>query len=108
MYIGLGKSAGSDHYFTGKIAEVMVYDLSLIHIFKLRSLYVNGERAYMTQKDSQGRGDYGSYTVDSSKDWAWISGTRAAGTQLDAGAIPLDTRNQDDIELMTQLSLIHI
>ncbi len=69
---------------------------------KLRSLYVNGERAYMTQKESQGRGNYGSYTVDTSKDWAWIPGTTAAGTQLDNGAIPLDTRNQDDIELMTQ------
>ncbi len=78
------------------------YSIPYERDIKLRSLYVNGERAYMTQRDSQGRGDYGSYTVDSSKDWAWISGTRAAGTQLDAGAIPLDTRNQDDIELMTQ------
>ena len=78
------------------------YSIPYERDIKLRSLYVNGERAYMTQKESQGRGNYGSYTVDGKADWAWISGTTAAGTQLDAGAIPLDTRNQDDIELMTQ------
>ncbi len=70
---------------------------------KLRSLYVNGERCYMTSDWVYGRGGYETFDVKTGQaDWAWIDGTAAVGVKFDKGEIPLDTRNQDDIEFMTQ------
>lgn len=78
------------------------YAISLERSEKLRALYVNGERAYMTSKQAQGRGSYGSYTINGDEAWAWKSGSAKEGTILDAGTIPLDTPNPDDIEMMTK------
>ncbi|MDO4562407.1 MAG: right-handed parallel beta-helix repeat-containing protein [Clostridia bacterium] len=80
-----------------------IYSISLNRSEKLRSLYVNGERRFMTSAKASGQGKNGTYSITAgSQPWAWISGSVAAGVKFNNGAIPLDTRNQDDIEIMTQ------
>lgn len=80
-----------------------IYSTAYVRNEKLRSLYVNGKRCYMTSKKSTGLGGYGSYSVTANEaDWAWISGSVYKGLKLNKGAVPLDTRNPEDIELMTQ------
>ena len=70
---------------------------------KLRALYIDGQRVYMTSRMALGKGSFGEYTITGgSADWAWIDGTEKAGTKFKASDIPVDTRNPDDIELMTQ------
>lgn len=70
---------------------------------KLRALYVNGERRYMTSKVVKAWGGYGEYTVSQGEDdYAWVSGTAKSAVRFIYGSIPADTRNADDIELMTQ------
>lgn len=79
-----------------------IYSIDYDRDTKLRSLYVNGERAYMTKKTLTGLGGYGSYAVTAGQaEWAWINGSVFAGTKLDKGSIPVDTPNPDDIELQT-------
>ncbi|MBR1811386.1 MAG: right-handed parallel beta-helix repeat-containing protein [Clostridia bacterium] len=80
-----------------------IYSIPLDRSEKLRALYVNGTRCYMTAREIQGQGAYGEYKVTAGQaDWAWIDGTVASGVLFKNNTIPLDTRNQDDIELMTQ------
>lgn len=70
---------------------------------KLRALYVNGKRCYMTEKVIEGKGPAGKYKIEAgSKDWAWTSGTEHSGVILKKGSVELNTRNPEDIELMTQ------
>ena len=56
----------------------------------------------MTSKKLWGNGGYGTYHIDQNDTWAWKSGDNSLGTKFTKGDIPLDTRNPDDIELMTQ------
>ncbi len=80
-----------------------IYSINLDRAVKLRSLYVNGERAYMTSKVIKVLGGYGKYEIEADSDeYAWISGSETAGVKFSLGSIPLNTRNADDIELMTQ------
>ena len=79
-----------------------IYSIEYQRDEKLRALYVNGERAYMTSKKLWGNGGYGTYHIDQNDTWAWKSGDNSLGTKFTKGDIPLDTRNPDDIELMTQ------
>ena len=80
-----------------------VYSIEYERGEKLRSLYVNGKRRYMTSKTVKAKGEAGEYTVKKgSADWAWADGTAADGVILPNDAISLDTRNPEDIELMTQ------
>ncbi len=79
-----------------------IYSIPLERDKKLRSLYVNGQRCYMTSKQIKAWGGYGSYEIEKNDGYAWVSGTATAGVKLTAGSIPLDTRNQEDIELMTK------
>ncbi len=80
-----------------------VYSIAYNRDEKLRSLYVNGQRAFMTSKVIEGQGSFGEYNIKGeSADWAWIDGTEKAGTIFKAEDIPAKTRNADDIELMTQ------
>lgn len=79
-----------------------IYSIDYDRDTKLRSLYVNGERAYMTKKTLTGLGGYGSYPVTAGQaEWAWISGSVFEGTKLEKGSIPMDTPNPEDIELQT-------
>lgn len=80
-----------------------IYSIEYNRDKKLRSLYVDGNRCYMTSEIIKGKGSYGEYNVEEDyADWAWISGSAAEGTLFKNNAIPVDTRNADDIELMTQ------
>lgn len=68
---------------------------------KLRAIYVNGERAAMTRRTTTPLGAAGTYTVTKDQaDWAWIGGSKAAGTVFAASfGLPADTRNPQNIEL---------
>lgn len=80
-----------------------IFSIELNRDKKLRSLYVNGKRCYMTSKVVKGKGSSGKYRIKAgSADWAWVSGARKAGTKFSSKELPADTRNADDIELMTQ------
>lgn len=80
-----------------------VFSVELSRDRKLRALYVNGKRAYMTAKVAKGKGATGEVTVtEGEADWAWASGTVHDGVLFEKDAIPADTRNPEDIELMTQ------
>lgn len=80
-----------------------IYSVYLDRNEKLRSLYVNGKRAYMTEGTADGKGSYGAYSITKGQaDWAWVSGNMAKGVKFNMGQIPFNTRNQDDIEIMTQ------
>lgn len=80
-----------------------IYSIPYERDRKLRALYVNGRRCYMTSQVAKGHGAVGEYNVEAgSADWAWVSGTAGDGVLFGKKAIPSDTRNADDIELMTQ------
>ncbi|CAM4487163.1 putative repeat protein (TIGR02543 family) [Paenibacillus endophyticus] len=82
-----------------------LYKAPLIRDEKLRALYVNGERSYMTSKSLSSPGSYGTYTVTAGQaDWAWQGGSVAAGTKFTASQLPITTRNHSDIELVTQMT----
>lgn len=84
-----------------------VYVADLDRSTKLRNLIVNGRHARMTQTTGiQSRGEFGSYTFDSSQDWALDGGCVAAGMRLkweDLGFVEGTTvenlTNPQDIEL---------
>lgn len=80
-----------------------VFSISYDRDDKLRSLYVNGERCYMTSNVVKGKGAVGEYEIKKgSADWAWEDGVRSDGVKFKHNAISVKTRNQEDIELMTQ------
>ncbi len=80
-----------------------IYSIELNRDKKLRALYVNGNRCYMTSKTLRGIGKSGEYTVTAgSKDWAWLGGTIYSQVRFTAKAIPATTRNQDDIEMVSK------
>ena len=80
-----------------------IFSIPLARDKKLRTLYVNGTRAFMTSKVVKGKGSAGEYAVEeNAADWAWTGGTVHDGVLLPRDAIPVDTRNPEDIELMTQ------
>ena len=82
-----------------------IYSIPYDRDKKLRALYVNGQRCYMTTnaKTARGFGGYGSYSV--SKDqvsWAWDDVEAYKGVTLNTKELDSNTRNPEDIELMTQ------
>ena len=82
-----------------------IYSTTLDRNKKLRSLYVNGKRCYMTCNTIRGCGAFGEYEITEGEyDWAWADGVERAGVYLeyDEDNILLNTRNQDDIELVTR------
>lgn len=91
--------------WTKDTANPNLYKASLSRNKKLRALYVNGQRAYMTSKTINASGGYGTYTVTAGQaDWAWASGSQDAGTKFNAADLPVSTRNPSDIELETQMT----
>lgn len=82
-----------------------LYKAPLTRSKKLRALYVNDQRAYMTSKTISAQGGYGTYSVTAGQaSWAWASGSQSAGTKFYATDLPVSTRNQSDIELETQMT----
>ena len=79
-----------------------IYSTELNRDTKLRSLYVNGERCYMTSRVIQGTGSSGSYTVTAGQaDWAWVNGEAKTTALFVSDEIPTNTINVKDIELQT-------
>ena len=79
-----------------------IYSIEYNRNRKLRALYVNGERKYMTHNQIKGKGSDGELVIKAGQaDWAWTSGTAYTGVLFGKNTIPLNTRNADDIELMT-------
>ena len=80
-----------------------IYSIELNRDKKLRTLYVNGRRCYMTSKTISGMGSVGTYNIEAGQaDWAWVDGSADAGIRFTKGSIPENTRNQDDIEMVTR------
>lgn len=80
-----------------------IFSIELNRDEKLRSLYVNGERCYMTSKVVKAWGGYGEYSLEeNSSDAIWVSGTETAGVLFPVTELSKDTKNPSDIELMTQ------
>jgi len=69
---------------------------------KLRSLYVNGKRAFMASKTMNSAGCFGTFNVTAGQaDWAWESGSQCDGAKYSMADFPAVARNQDDIEIET-------
>ncbi|MBU3003870.1 CBM35 domain-containing protein [Paraglaciecola arctica] len=69
---------------------------------KLRTLIVNGERAYMASTDARPNGDWGTYTITAGQaDWARVNGTEADGGRYNLSDIPTLT-NASDVEIMNK------
>lgn len=76
-----------------------IYQAQLGHKSKLRSLIVNGTRAYMAHKEVSGKGDWGTYEIRAGEaDWARISGSSADGIQYNTSDVPV-LENPGDVEI---------
>ena len=77
-----------------------IYSAQLDRNEKLRSLIVNGKRAYMTRKNVQTQGKWGTYQVKAGEaSWAVISGSAPDGIRFKADDLP-DMRNPEDLEII--------
>jgi hypothetical protein len=76
-----------------------IYSAKLNWDGKLRGLFVNGQRAAMTQKEFQGRGAWGEFVVNGSEPWAETPGKTLDGIQFDPAEVPSLT-NPSDVELL--------
>ena len=80
-----------------------IYSISYNCDEKLRSLYVNGNRCFMTSNVAKAHGGVNKTVINEGQaDWAWTDGEVYTGVKFGGGKLPVKTRNQDDIELMTQ------
>ena len=80
-----------------------IYSIAYNRNKKLRSLYVNGERRYMTSKVVKAKGGANKTTVNEGQaEWAWTTGKAWSAVKFSGRKLSADTKNQDDIELMTQ------
>jgi hypothetical protein len=69
---------------------------------KLRTLYVNGRRAYMATKTINSAGCHGTYNITAGQAaWAWESGSQCDGARYSTADFPAIAQNQDDIEIET-------
>lgn len=79
-----------------------IYKASLNRTEKLRTLIVNGERAYMASQRVGANGGWGTYTItEGDASWARTSGSHADGVTYDLSDIP-SISNITDVEIMNQ------
>jgi hypothetical protein len=79
-----------------------IYKASLTQTQKLRTLYVNGERAYMASQEVSSSGSWGTYTITAGQaSWAWISGSHSDGVTYSLSSIPT-LSNATDVEIMNK------
>lgn len=77
-----------------------IYKATLHHGTKLRSLIVNGKRAYMASKTVNCQGSWGTYSITAGQaDWAWISGSKPDGARYNTVDLP-DLANAGDVEII--------
>ncbi len=76
------------------------YKTSFVRDDKIRSIYVNDQRASMTRKTTRPKRSVGSYRVNAGQaDWAWVSGSKPSGNVFNSSFLPANTRNPQNIEL---------
>ena len=74
--------------------------MNLDHPEKLRSLFVNGKRAYMASQKANANGGWGTFTVKKGQaDWAWIDGSTIDGVLFDQSKVPA-LNNAEDVEIL--------
>ena len=67
---------------------------------KLRAIYVNDQRASLTRKTLTPKRTVGTYSITAGQaDWAWVSGSKPAGSVVNSSDLPANTRNPQNIEL---------
>ena len=80
-----------------------IYSITYNRDRKLRSLYVNGNRCFMTSNVVKAQGGTNETVINEGQaDWAWTTGEVYTAVKFSGNKLPAKTRNQDDIELMTQ------
>jgi hypothetical protein len=80
--------------------EGNIYQAQLEQSSKLRSLIVNGERAYMASHTADAKGGWGEYKVKEGRgDWAWESGSTEDGVMFDKDDVP-NLKNPEDVEVL--------
>jgi hypothetical protein len=78
-----------------------IYSAPLDRSTKLRNLYVNDARAFMTSKSVRSAGGYGTFSVTQGEaSWAWESGSGSDGVQYATNDVPEIPNNQDDLEII--------
>jgi hypothetical protein len=78
-----------------------IYRASLSRTTKLRNLYVNDKRAWMTSKTVNSKGGTGTYAVTSGQaSWAWASGSGSDGVKYATSDVPAIASNKDDLEIV--------
>jgi hypothetical protein len=78
-----------------------IYKATLDRSTKLRYLYVNEQRAQMTNKKVTARGGQGTYAVTSGQAlWAWASGSKSDGVKYNTADVPAIAGNRDDLEIV--------
>ncbi|MFB9057319.1 carbohydrate-binding protein [Mariniflexile ostreae] len=77
-----------------------VYQVHLDHPEKLRSLFINGKRAYMASQSVKVKEGWGTFEVKKGQaDWAWIDGSTIDGVQIALHELP-ELTNKQDIEIL--------
>lgn len=80
-----------------------IYSIAYNRDKKLRSLYVNGNRCFMTSNIVKAQGGTNKTVINEGQaDWAWTTDEVYTSVKFSGKKLPAQTRNQDDIELMTQ------
>jgi hypothetical protein len=82
-----------------KLDHGHIYKATLNWNGKLRSLYVNGERAQMTHADFTGQGPWGEFIVNGDEPWAETPGKTFDGVAFSAAEVPV-LANPGDVELL--------
>jgi hypothetical protein len=102
---------GAKPVFTGGISVTGwqpyrdgIWQAPLHRDHKLRALYVNGQRAFMTSSGKiNAQGGWGTYTVTAGQaPWAWQSGSAADGVRYNRSDLPEIVRNPTDVEIENQ------
>ena len=79
---------------------LVAYKTRFVRDDKIRAIYVNDQRASMTRKTARPKRSAGTYSVTKGQaDWAWTSGSKAAGNVFASDFLPANTRNPQNIEL---------
>ncbi len=76
-----------------------IFKATLASDKKLRGLFVNGQRAAMTQREFKGQGAWGEFVVRGDESWAETPGKTLDGIKFDAAQLPVLT-NPADVELL--------
>ena len=77
-----------------------IYKATLSRSTKLRTLIVDGKRAYMASQTVNCQGGWGTYSITAGHaDWAWVSGSTADGARYSATAVPV-LANAEDVEIL--------